>query len=121
VAEALEWEALERKALKAEALELETLDLEMLVAEALELEPETLELKAEALERKLETLEWRGARKLGRQKERQTHKQRGQQSVQTPALKSQTRPHDAPLSPAPRAPPIQADEGLTFPGVRPSS
>jgi len=82
--------------LKTEALGLETLKTEALGLEMLEAEA----LERDSLEREVqepETLEWRGARRLG-----------------------QTRPHDAPLSPAPTALPIQADEGPTPSGVRPS-
>ena len=110
--EALELETQERKAPELKALKAEVLEtLEPEVRETLE--PQTLEaeglekLEAEALE--LGTLEWQGARRLGRQ----MHEQREQLSVQPPAQQSRTMPHDALLSPAPRAPPIPADEGPT--------
>ena len=125
-----ELETQERKAPELKALKPEV--LETLEPEVRELEPEVREtLEAEALELErlkpealglgtLEILEWRGARRLGRQRERQTHEQREQLSVQPPAQKSRTMPYDALLSPAPRAPPIPADEGLTPSGVCPS-
>ena len=109
-------EALGLETLKTEALGLETLKTEALQPEVLE----TLEgamLGAEALEQELETPKRRAARRLGRQ----TQEQEWPHPVQPPAQQSPKRLNDASLSPAPRAPPIQAEEGLTFPGVCPSS